>query len=111
MPTFPTDLASLWTGIKDLEFDAFFKDMGDKALAMKVMPADQAGFKSTMAPQWVRYGPAVLGGHLSNRTDLAQACSCTHRKEPHDRLDLREVIHRLPDDDTVHVSWVSVVSH
>ena len=54
-----------------------------------------------LAPQWVRYGPAVPGGYLKDRTDLAQVGD-TYRKELHNRLRLREVSHRLPEDDTMH---------
>ena len=88
---------------------------GDKISAIldmsyPIIPG-RIGSLQLLAPQWVRYGPAVPGGYLRNRADLAQACSCTHREELHDRLDLWEVIHRLSDNNTVHGSWVSVVSH
>ena len=44
MPTFAANLKDMWKGVKDLAFDDFMKEMGEKALALKVMPADQSGF-------------------------------------------------------------------
>ena len=65
-----------------------------------IIPGGIGGLR-LLAPQWVRYGPAVPGGYLSNRTDLAQVGN-TYRKELQDRLRLREVCHGLPEDDTMH---------
>ena len=78
-----------WVGVSLMAF--LTTDVGRTAGSYPIIPGG-IGSSRLLAPQWVRYGPAVPGGYLRNRTDLAQVGN-TYRQELQDRLRLREVCH------------------